>query len=359
MKYYSLKKILSKHCTYNMIIGERSNGKTYSVLKYCLEKFLNKHEQCAIVRRWQEDITGRRASGIFDALNKDGMVEKLSHGKFTNITYYAGKFFLCNIDENGKKIYNSENDCLGYTFSLTENEHNKSISYPNITTIFFDEFLTRKIYLQDEFVSFMNTISTIVRQRTNVKIFMAGNTVNKYCPYFEEMGLKHVAKMRQGTIDIYTYGDSKLKVAVEYCESLSESKPNNFYFAFDNPRLQMIKNGAWELDIFPHLPKKYRPCDILFTFFIEFDSNIFQCEIINFQNANVGIYIHTKTTDIKDRDKDLIYTLEDSEKLNYCKAIQKPINKLTQKIYALFKMDKVFYQNNDVGNTIANFMKAG
>lgn len=359
MQYYSLKHILSKQATYNLIIGERSNGKTYAVLEYCLKNFLAGKGQCAILRRWQEDIIGRRASGIWDALNKDGKVAKLSKGKYTNVFYYAGKFFLGNIDENGKRIYNAETDCIGYTFSLSDSEHNKSVSYPNVTTIFFDEFLTKKIYFLDEFVTFMNVVSTIVRQRDNVKIFMCGNTVNKYCPYFKEMGLKHIAKMKQGTIDVYHYGNSKLVVAVEYCKSLGDSKSSNKYFAFDNPRLQMIKTGAWELDIFPHLPKKYKPSNILFTFFIEFEENIFQCEIVDFSNCNIGVYIHTKTTPLKNTDKDLIYSLEDTEKINYCKSIQKPFNRLTQKIFSLFKMNKVFYQNNDVGNTVANFMKAG
>lgn len=359
MKFYSLKHILSKNCTYNLIIGERSNGKTYAVLKYCLENFLKHKGQCAILRRWQEDIIGRRASGIWDALNKDGTVAKLSNGKYTNVFYYAGKFFLGTIDENGKRIYNVETDCLGYTFSLSDSEHNKSVSYPNVTTIFFDEFLTKKIYFLDEFVTFMNVVSTIVRQRDNVKIFMAGNTVNKYCPYFKEMGLSHVAKMEQGTIDVYTYGNSGLRVAVEYCKSLGDSKSSNKYFAFDNPRLQMIKTGAWELDIFPHLPKKYKPSDILYIFFICFEENIFQCEVIDFKNSNIGIYIHNKTTPIQNNDSDLIYTLDDSEKINYCRNINKPFNKLTQKIYSLFKMNKVFYQDNDVGNTVANFIKAG
>ena len=36
---------------------------------------------------------------------------------------------------------------------------------------------------------FMNVLSTIIRDRENIKIFMLGNTVNKYCPYFDEMGL--------------------------------------------------------------------------------------------------------------------------------------------------------------------------
>lgn len=45
--YYNLKKILNKNCQYNIIIGERCLGKTYSVLKYGLEKYIEKGEQMA------------------------------------------------------------------------------------------------------------------------------------------------------------------------------------------------------------------------------------------------------------------------------------------------------------------------
>ena len=37
MKFYSLDRILQKHAQYNVIFGERSNGKTYAVEKYALE----------------------------------------------------------------------------------------------------------------------------------------------------------------------------------------------------------------------------------------------------------------------------------------------------------------------------------
>ena len=38
-KYYSLKNIQQKDATYNVIFGERSNGKTYAVLKQALENY--------------------------------------------------------------------------------------------------------------------------------------------------------------------------------------------------------------------------------------------------------------------------------------------------------------------------------
>lgn len=354
-KYYSLKNILNTNSTYNIIIGERSNGKTYACLKHGIEQYFKDGSQMAIIRRWQTDIRGNRASEIFKALLANDEVYKISNGKYQGIHYYGGKFYLCNYGDNGKAIYN-DNDVIAYPFSLSDTEHNKSISYPDIRTIIFDEFLTRQVYLPDEFILFMNTISTIVRNRTDVKIFMLGNTVNKYSPYFDEMGLRNVSKQEQGTIDIYKYGNSKLKVAVEYCKSMGKSKENSFYFAFNNPKLEMIKTGAWELDIYPHCPIKYKPKDIIFTYFIEFGGEIFQAEIVNKDN-HVFTFIHEKTTPIRNKDKELIYSLDYNSKINYNRSILQSHNEITNKIKNFFILDKVYYQDNNVGNTIHNYLK--
>ena len=355
MKYYSLNKINKKDATYNVVFGERSNGKTYATLKQVLENYFSDGSQFAYIRRWSVDVQPKRMNNLFNAIIEDGYLEKLSGGKFTAIFYRTGRFYLCTYNDKGKPIYNEE-DVIGYAFSLSENEHNKANSYPRVTTIIFDEFLTNKIYLPDEFILFMNTVSTIVRQRTNVKIYMLGNTVNKFCPYFKEMGLTNILSMKQGTIDLYTYGDSKLKVAVEYADSKKKFKKNNFYFAFNNPKLKMITGGAWELNIYPHAPVKWLPKNIIFTYFIDFNDSIYQCEIINKDN-NVFTYIHEKTTPIKNPDKDIIYTLDYNPKINYNVNILKPLNDYQSKITWFYTHDRVYYQNNNVGDAINNYLK--
>ena len=355
MKYYSLNKINKKNATYNVIFGERSNGKTYATLKQVLENYFSDGSQFAYIRRWSVDVQPKRMNNLFNAIIEDGYLEKLSGGKFTAIFYRTGRFYLCTYNDKGKPIYNEE-DIIGYAFSLSENEHNKANSYPRVTTIIFDEFLTNKIYLPDEFMLFMNTVSTIVRQRTNVKIYMLGNTVNKFCPYFKEMGLTNILSMKQGSIDIYTYGDSKLKVAVEYADSKKKFKKNNFYFAFNNPKLKMITGGSWELNIYPHAPVKWLPKNIMFTYFIDFNDSIYQCEIIN-KDANVFTYIHEKTTPIKNPDKDIIYTLDYNPKINYNINILKPLNDYQNKITWFYTHDRVYYQNNNVGDAINNYLK--
>lgn len=355
MKYYSLNKINKKDATYNVIFGERSNGKTYATLKQALENYFSDGSQFAYIRRWSVDVQPKRMNNLFNAIIEDGYLEKLSGGKFTAIFYRTGRFYLCTYNDKGKPIYNEE-DIIGYAFSLSENEHNKANSYPRVTNIIFDEFLTNKIYLPDEFMLFMNTVSTIVRQRTNVKIYMLGNTVNKFCPYFKEMGLTNILTMKQGSIDVYTYGETKLKVAVEYADSKKKFKKNNFYFAFNNPKLKMITGGAWELNIYPHAPVKWLPKNIMFTYFIDFNDSLYQCEIIN-KNDNVFTYIHEKTTPIKNPDKDIIYTLDYNPKINYNVNILKPLTDYQNKITWFYTHDRVYYQDNNVGDAINNYLK--
>lgn len=355
--YYNTNKIDKKNATYNLIFGERSNGKTYALLEKTLKAYFKDGSQMAYVRRWKEDITGRRAQRLYSGINDNQIVSKLSNGAYTGVHYWAGKFYLCNYDDNGKTLY-SDNDIIAFTFSLSDGEHDKSTSFPNIKTIVFDEFLTNRLYLVDEFVLFMNTVSTIVRRREDVKIYMLGNTVNKFCPYFSEMGLDQVPNMTQGSISVYKYGQSKLSVAVEYCSSTAQKghTESNKYFAFNNPKLEMITGGAWELNIYPHLPYKYKPKDILLIFYIEFSDNIYQCEVIETNNT-VFIFIHDKTTPIKNVEKHIIYSLDYDPRINYNRSIFKPTNKMQEKILWFFRNDKVFYQNNNVGDAISNFLK--
>lgn len=355
IKYYSLTNILSKDCQYNIIFGERSNGKTYAALKYILENFIKNGSQGALIRRWKEDLRGKRGASMFDALVSDGTVSRLTNGEYSNVYSYAGKWYLANPDaRTGKMVTHPDPFCIG--FALSDVEHDKSTSYPKITTIVFDEFLTRQYYLPDEFVIFMNVLSTIIRQRDNVKIFMLGNTVNQYCPYFTEMGLTHIKEMNKGSIEVYKYGDSKLRVAVEYADSISDKgKPSDVYFAFDNPKLAMITGGAWEMAMYPHLPVKYKPKDVIFTYFMRFNDETLQCEIVHVNNT-VFTYIHRKTTPIQNEDKDIIYELKHDNRPNHIRNMRRNSLKINKMIGKFFADDKVFYQDNEVGEIVRNYL---
>lgn len=351
LRYYTLDAILRVKAHYNVIIGERSNGKTFAAIRYAVEQYFKTGKEFAIIRRWHEDIRGRRASVIFSGLNASGYIETLTQD-YDSISYYAGKFYPARYNGELGKFVRASKPC-GYAFSLSEMEHDKSTSYPDVTTIIFDEFICHGAYLIDEFVLFTNTLSTIIRQRNDVKVFMLGNTINKFCPYFKEMGLKRVETQTQGTIDTYKYG--KLKIAVERCSPLNESKPSDVYFAFDNPKLKMITGGEWELNVYPHLPCKYKPKDILFIYFIEFSGHVLQAEIVQTQDNNTFTFIHNKTTPIK-KETDILVTPECDESPYHFHSLHTAQNKIHAKIISFFKFKKVFYQDNEVGEIVRNFL---
>ena len=356
IKYYSLENILSKNAHYNIIFGERSNGKTYAALEYLLTDYIKNGKQGAIIRRWKEDFRGKRGASMFNAHVANGLVSRLTNGEYTTVYSYSGRWFLANVDarNEGKLIPAPEPFCYG--FALSDVEHDKSTAYPNIRSIVFDEFLTRQYYLPDEFVTFMNVISTIIRQRDDVKIFMLGNTVNQYCPYFTEMGLTHIKDMKKNSIEVYQYGDTKLRVAVEYADSVSQSgKPSDVYFAFNNPKLSMITGGAWEMAMYPHLPYKYTPKEVVFKYFMEFDRQILQCEVIK-TNGSMFTYIHRKTTPIQHPDKDLIYSMEDDPRPNHIRNMRKSKQPINKRIAKFFSENKVFYQDNEVGEIVRNYL---
>ena len=353
-KFYSLKPIMQQapDAYYYVIFGGRSTGKTYASLLYGLEIYAKTGKQLAIIRRWAEDFKGKRGQQMFDALVSNGEITRITGGKWTGIYYYGSRWFFCKY-EDGQRI--TDNTPCAFGFSIASMEHDKSTSYPDVVTVVFDEFLTRGAYLPDEFVLLMNCLSSIIRNRTDVKIIMLGNTVNKYCPYFKEMGLSHVKDMKAGSIDVYQYGDSGLQVAVEFTGTNKGGKASDRYFAFDNPRLSMITGEAWEIDIYPHCPVKYKPKEILFTYFIEFAEELLQCEIILHEDL-CFTFIHRKSTELKYPEKDLIYSTNYSPRPNYRRKITKPTSEMERKIADFYVKDKIFYSDNEVGEIVRNYL---
>lgn len=361
MKFYDIKPILKLGCKYNLIYGERSSGKTHGALEVGARNYLEKGEQMAVIRRYREDFRGQRGQAYFETLVKDGngknKIKAMSGGRFDRIIYNSSRWYMAYWDEDLQKNILDEKP-FAYAFALTEMEHDKGNSYADVTTIFMDEFITRTGYLPDEFVLFMNCVSTIVRSRDNVTVIMAANCLasGKYNPYFREMGLKHVDNMKPGDIEVYNYANSNLKVAVEYTDSPNKKgKPSDVYFAFDNPKLQMITGGQWEIDIYPHLTKPVNESDIVYSYFIQFEDRTFQADIV-INGVDKFTFIHEKTTPIKYPETDLIYNLTPCEQHNYHTNLLKPINDLTKKVTMFFNANKVFYQSNEIGEIIQQYL---
>ena len=104
LKYYSIDSILEKNAHYNIIIGERSNGKTTAVLRYALQHYFETGKQIAYVRRWDDDLKGGRGASVWSGIVALGFLDELSGGEWTHIIYKGRAWYLAIPDpkDDGK-----------------------------------------------------------------------------------------------------------------------------------------------------------------------------------------------------------------------------------------------------------------
>jgi len=120
--YYDIGPIDATNAIYRMIIGQRSNGKTYSVCRHMVEDYFSKGHRSAYIRRWDEDIQPKHLASLFAPHYK--LIEELSGGEYNSVFYRAKEFHLCYIDEEGKKVaQDPEAFCI--TASINTAEHTK------------------------------------------------------------------------------------------------------------------------------------------------------------------------------------------------------------------------------------------
>jgi len=164
--YYDITKILTYNAFINILIGERGVGKTYSVSKFVTKQYINKKHEFAYIRRYKSEIS-KSARHFFDALKVNNEFPK------HELLVKGSTFQIDGLT-------------AGYSMPLTTAQSLKSVNFSKVKYIIFDEFIVengRNNYLKNEVEIFLGLIETIARMR-DVKIFMLGNAVTQFNPYF-------------------------------------------------------------------------------------------------------------------------------------------------------------------------------
>lgn len=165
--YYDYHKILSYNCLLNFIIGERGVGKTFGITDFVTSKFIKDKSEFAFIRRYKSELK-EVVPNFFDSIK--------SQEKYKDVKLYS----------KGDKFYCNDKIC-GYSMTLSTAQKLKSVNFPNVKYIIFDEFIIeegqRTYYLKNEVFVFLNLIETIARMR-DVNIFLLGNAGSSINPYF-------------------------------------------------------------------------------------------------------------------------------------------------------------------------------
>jgi len=100
IRYYTLVNILKELGDYYVIFGERSNGKTFSVLERGIKKHIDSGyvEQLGIIRRYDDDFKGKNGTQQFEGFINNplngNLIEKWSKGKYNSVTYQSLRWYL-------------------------------------------------------------------------------------------------------------------------------------------------------------------------------------------------------------------------------------------------------------------------
>ena len=257
IKWYSLDKILQYDAEYYYIIGARSRGKSYAVQKYMIDEYFKHGAEFVVVKRYKEDLTSRIASTMLSHLN-DYVFHEYRHA----IYFYRGSWYVYpveQIDDERPPLKNCKK--MGYAISLTDADRTKGSSLPKVETICFEEVqcLQMNKYLKNEVNLFTNLVSTITRNRVNVKVFMLSNNNSKTDPYFEALGisLHHLERDTITLID-FKHDDLTTRFAIERTSDAdiyhtSENEKGTTYANFGNQINTTITTGDFVSDQYPKL----------------------------------------------------------------------------------------------------------
>lgn len=184
--FWSAKKTLTHNTLINVIVGNRGGGKTYGAKEWAIDNFIKNKEQFGYIRRYRDDLKEPMLR-FFDDIA----------GQYPDYEFKTdSKYFYIRLKPHDENEKWTEKDIAGFGFVLSTASNKKSISYPNVTTLIFDEFLLDKgnqLYLSEEPIKLLNLYETVARPGTGHKrvvLFMLANALSVTNPYFLFWGLK-------------------------------------------------------------------------------------------------------------------------------------------------------------------------
>ncbi|MGN8689800.1 phage DNA encapsidation protein [Atopobiaceae bacterium HCP3S3_F7] len=181
--YYSLTPILSRNAVYNFVVGGRGIGKTYGAKVWAIRDYLKNGKEFIYLRRFATELTTKQT--FFD----DCAHEFPDYG-------FRVLGDLAQLTRN-PDVTKPKWETFGYFAALSQAQSKKSVAYPRVTKIIFDEFIIEKgftQYLPAEHKRLNDFYNTVDRSKDKTRVIFLANSVSIMNPYFSEYDIKPPAK---------------------------------------------------------------------------------------------------------------------------------------------------------------------
>ena len=177
INWFSPNEMLTYNCLYNFIVGDRGGGKSFGTLKFCIQRFIKTGEQFIYLRRYDTELK-KSIPKLFDDVISKGYFEghELTMG---------GTTMYCD----GKE--------MGAAYPLSTSMKLKSIPFPQVKWIIFEEFMVDGISSRyigpgdsevDLLLNFYETVARLRERKDEVRTIFIANAfsmVNIYFTFFK------------------------------------------------------------------------------------------------------------------------------------------------------------------------------
>ena len=341
-------------CGHAIILSNRARGKTTNSLLFGLIGYKLFGCTMAYVRPLESDIQPKNLRNIFSFIENNLYIEKI-FPDYNGVSYFGGKYTLCLRDESGK-IVEKDSKPFMHLFSVQAHESYKSVfTDDKCDFIIYDEFI-KGSYRQDEFVDFMDLLSTIGRLRETPRVLWLANTIDYFSPYYRELFIqKEIETMIEGDSKIVSVPEGA-KVYIKLIGQMNDEKVierNRFFFGFPNKKLQSIIGGGWAMPVYPHC-KRMEKSILARNIYVNYNGNLVNLKLC--YNDELGFFVDCSPANRTYNDS-YIYTNGE-----ICAANEHYLlgdgNKIDKRIWGLYENNRFFYSDNTTGAIIESFYKS-
>lgn len=195
--------MLSHNKILNMILSNRGGGKTFDCTRWCIDDFKKNKKQAVWVRRYNNELHGKGENpGILD------------DNAFYSGVIKEGLYEGDKLEIQGNIGYVNDEPAI-YFVALSTSRKMKSMNFPNVNKIIFDEFIIdkgRTSYLKNEVEVFLDLYETVDRMRDETRAVLLANSITIVNPYFSYFNIKPKDNKRftiKGEVCVEIFSDAE------------------------------------------------------------------------------------------------------------------------------------------------------
>ena len=323
-KHYNVNKAVSYNAFINIILGGRGIGKTTGHLIKAVKDRMNKDEEFIYLRRYKSETqkTKRMLNKYIDAVSIEG---------------YGTSSFAW---KQGKEV-------IGYSVNLSTAITFKSNDFPKVTSIIFDEGVLKPHgnyrYLKDEVVALLEFISTVFRERVNCKVYILGNNLDIFNPYFEYFNIPPFKT---------TYYDKDRSILCMLCKDSIELRKEEV----KTPLYKLTKNTSYGDYHYNNEILVMKKGNIAPK---EFSARLVARVVLNSKSLNLylqtglTLYVEFKNKVIKDS---MSYIILENDNVNYMYIKRLKESVLLKYLYTCYYDNSTIYSDSKAVDLFSSFM---